>query len=416
MNEPWEDFNLELIETERIKVSWRTSPNQKTHCMSVLLPYNKENRDLYRQIIANLKWLRTVFKNPNCNDKGFIIKRNRANANALDAWSDNKGELEGLLDILRQVVAFKQYAPLNASVIATPYCRHSSAPYNGANFIAKDDDNQSFLIKLNTILDVKTFVYPNRMEETVTFVSCGDPEHTEVAITCLLNANQKVTAGVPEHEAFSSSVADAMEWKTKQIENQTGMYPMTYEAVEVPKSGGTFADAVRSSQNQSPVSPASPPPAVGDSVGEAPTQTRAEVAEPDAACKPKTPEVAFTALAGSNASYVLPPPPNPRDNFPNYVTWDVFMHAMAEQKLHFDVRIARMENAFNMYTTRNLPPYAAAPAYAAAPVMHSPYVNAPPGFTTARAPAQSHADAAAAHFTGLSVSQPHQNASHSNMF
>ena len=427
MNEPWEDYNLEFVESERVKVTWRTSPNQKTHSVSVLLPYNKEsNHDLYRQIIANLKWLRIVFKNPSCNDKGFIVKRSRHYANSLDAWSDAKEELEGLLDIVRQVVAFKQYSPFDAKSITTRYCRTATASYNGANYIAKDEDNQSYLIKLNAILDVKNFVYPSRMDETVTFVSCGDPQNTHVAITSLLNANQKILSGAAEREALESSVAEALEWKTRLIETESGIVTHPYAVEEAkatppppPTAAGTgsFADAVRASAEDAPpeerttvmlferTSPSSRSKST-DPV----TQAARESPPPSSPTplQPLMPAVAQARPLGA-AQYAR------GTSYPTYVTWDAFMHAMAEQKMHFEMRLARLEAMVlgNPYAPRSTPSFHASafnvPGFTDPHAGVMPHLMTPPGFSSGGAHQNHHGASTGSmthKFTGLAVS-PH---------
>jgi len=207
----WVDF-VKPVECPDLTFKISQTPNKKFFEMTATIPYDasKQDDDIYRRIITHMRWIRTVFDNPNCDETGFIIKRSRESANSLEATSQKKTDLEGAVDIIRQIVNFRLFKPFSVSNVSTPFVAYKCCKYNGeTNFVGKDVEN-SFVFQLNSALDVKVMVYPDRNSKDIVFVACGKPDAAAKAVALLVRANDRINDGVDETTAFEESLKDAM--------------------------------------------------------------------------------------------------------------------------------------------------------------------------------------------------------------
>jgi hypothetical protein len=363
MSKTWVDY-VDPVYCENLKATWRQLPNQKTFCLTITLPYsnNDGNVDLYQKVITHMKWLRNVFKNPSCYEQGYIIKRSRVHANALDVWSSNKQELEGTLDIIRQIVSFRQYKTFDPSDSKTQYSHHASAAYNGANYITKMEDGESWLFKLNSALDVKNLIYPERINEKVSFVACGDPANVRASVNILLQANARILEGMNEIKSLNEALHEAVVWKANQKEECCVVHLPTPSP---PKQRlQSFTDVVQvetdlpSTEEDTHAYAPTEPTKVAD--GAVRILTRAHSMRPppggpfDVTLTMLPPQISINS-APMGASVPATEATIPHEH-PHLVPWEAFMRAMADQKMHFDLRLARLEHAINgqQYTIHRL--------------------------------------------------------------
>jgi hypothetical protein len=116
----WNDGELALESTPKLLFSAPTSKYGK-QIFTATIPYNSENRFLYRTLISKMKWFRYVFDNESYNNDGFIVRRSNTVANQLFLSTANADQTTAIKEIIEEVVQYRYVKPLDGNIHTAKY-------------------------------------------------------------------------------------------------------------------------------------------------------------------------------------------------------------------------------------------------------------------------------------------------------